>query len=384
MLTLSNTESMDFVKKLHYGFLLSLSFLLIHCGSESSNEKRAPATKDPVNQPNTPTTSFKTIEVKPSSFERSINITGRIKPLETIQISAEVQGKALSTGKLLDEAVRYRKGELLVKIDDAQFSLNLQSQKSQFQAALVRIMPQIKLDYADSHKAWDEYLRKFDPSAVLAPLPEVKNEQLQFFLSANNIFSSYYSIKSAEETLLKYEIKAPFTGIITQGNVTPGTIINPNVPLATFSRTDLFEVKAAVSSTYIANLKQGQKLELTHRNTGEVYKGTIHRIGGAIDPSTQSVPVFIRVSGKHLREGMFLESSLDANTYDDIVALPLAALNRSNQVHVIQDSLVSLKDVKPLIYEQDQVWVEGLNEGEQVITEEIIEPIVGTRAISKL
>lgn len=327
--------------------------------------------------------TYETIKASPQDQKQQVNITGRIVPLEKIQLVAEVQGKALATSRLLNEGVRYRKGETLIRIEDTQTQLNLQAQKSQFQSALVRIMSQVKLDYPKAHPAWDTYLRALDVSKPLPDLPEIKNEQLRFFLSANNIFSSFYNIKSSEELLSKYRITAPFTGVITQGNIAPGAVINPGVPLASFSRTDVYELKASVSTANIEKLKPGSKITLSHSNTGDEWTGTIHRFGGNIDPATQAVPIYIRLSGNKLREGMFLEAALETETYEDVVSLPLTALNRNNQVHVIQDSTVVLKNVDPVHYEQQIVWVKGLEEGTEVITEEVIQPIVGIKAIAK-
>ncbi len=359
---------------------IGLLFLGWSCSSDSETEAPAAAT-GPSAQPVAQIEKYRTLVAQPSDTARTINVTGRLQPLEQLQIVSEVQGKALSTSKLLNEGVRYRKGETLVRIEDEQYRFNLNAQKSQFQAALVRIMSQLKLDYPEAHPAWDTYLRNFDPGTSIPELPETSDDQLRFFLSANNIFSSYYSIKSAEELLPKYRIQAPFTGVIIQGQVAPGSVINPGSPLATFSRTDVYELKAAISAASIDRFNVGQKLNLTNKTTGKSWTGTIHRIGGAIDPGTQSVPIYVRVGGRGLRENMFLETNIDAGTQEAVVALPLNALNRNNEVHFIQDSTVQLREVIPVRYEGNQVWVSGLQGGEQIIVDDIIEPIVGSKAL---
>ena len=305
--------------------------------------------------------------------------------MEKLQIVAEVQGKVLPTKKMLNEGVSYRKGETMIRIENQQYLLNLQAQKSQFQSALVRIMSAIKLDYPDAHPDWDQYLKQFDATQILPELPAIKNNQLEFFLAANNVFSSYYSIKSAEELLPKYTIKAPYTGAITQGNVSVAAIVNPGVPLATYNRTDVYELKAAISSAQIKHFKIGQRITLIHNNTGEKYLGKVNRIGATIDPSTQAVPVFFRLnSAPSLKEGLFLEGKVSLAQEKEVVVIPLTALNRTNQVHLIKDSVVVLKEVIPIHYDGNQVWIRGLKGGEKVVVEDIIEPIVGTTAIPKI
>ncbi|MEM6763770.1 MAG: HlyD family efflux transporter periplasmic adaptor subunit [Bacteroidota bacterium] len=325
--------------------------------------------------------TYQTLRISLESKDQAVNVTGRTQSLESIQLTSEVQGRVLSSAKILNEGVSYRKGESMLKLDANTFSLNLKSQKSQFLATLVRLMPQIKLDYVEAHPSWDAYVKGFSVEGILPDLPEVNNDQLRYFLSANNLFTSFYALKSGEQTLSKYTIRAPFTGVVTSGNVSRGAVVNPGVPLASFSRTDVFEVKAAISAADLSDIKSGQKISLLHTSTGKTYQGTIKRLGGSVDPSTQSIPVFIQVSGKGLKEGMFLEASLGSGMVEQIAEIPLRAMNRTNQVHLIQDSIIILKEVKPISYTENRVWVSGLAEGDAVIIEEILAPIVGTKAI---
>ncbi|MEL6195361.1 MAG: hypothetical protein AAFR66_25115, partial [Bacteroidota bacterium] len=55
--------------------------------------------------------SFRTQKVVLQSTDQLVNITGRTQSLESIQITSEVQGKVLNTGKILNEGVSYRRGE---------------------------------------------------------------------------------------------------------------------------------------------------------------------------------------------------------------------------------------------------------------------------------
>lgn len=361
------------------GLLLSLA--VWQCSSEDNQQG---TTADAASKPAaTKIPSFQTLTANPADQARRVTLTGRILPSERLQIVAEVQGKVLPSKKILNEGISYRKGDLMIHIEDDQYRLNLQAQKSQFQTLLVRNMSKIKLDFPEHYDTWVDYLKSFDPKQLLPELPEVEDEKLNFFLSANDFYSSYYNIKSAEELLPKYQIRAPFTGIITQGSLVPGSVINPGAPIATLSRTDLFELKAPVSSADIKRFKVGQQIKLVHNNTGQTWTGRVHRIGGTMDPSTQSAPVFIRLSGRDLREGMFLEATLETDAYEKVVVLPLSAMNRNNQVHVIQDSVVVLQQVNPLHFDQDQVWVGGLEGGEKIIVEPLTGPIVGIRAVPK-
>ncbi|MEL7423296.1 MAG: efflux RND transporter periplasmic adaptor subunit [Bacteroidota bacterium] len=373
------------IKPLHLLALFVLAATCWQCTAEAKPDDASSTLEAGANKQAAAATlrTFATTQATPQDYQANIPITGRINALEQIPIIAEVQGQVEAGTKLLQEGVRYRKGETLVRIEDKQYRLGLQAQRSQFQSSLVRIMSQIQLDYPDAHGAWDEYLRNFKADQTLAALPEVTDDQLRYFLAAQGVFTTYYNIKSAEELLPKYRIKAPFNGIIAEGSISAGTVVSPGAQLARFSRTDIYEFKASLSASDIDKVRLGQQLQLRQPTNGKTYIGKVHRIGGTVDPGTQAVPVFVRVSGAGLRDGMFLETGMATEALSQVVAVPKDALTRDDQVHVIVDSTVILHKVQPVRYSEDVIWVTGLETGMEVITEQLTEPIVGLRALPK-
>jgi len=206
---------------------------------------------------------FSILRVEPGTVQSQISLTGRVVPLQKIDVVAQVPGIAESRRKLFEEGITFRRGEVLISLEDDEFLSNLAAQKSQFLASLVRIMSDVKIDYPKEFESWNQYLKKLDINQSIATLPEVDNEQLRYFLAANNIFNLYHTIKSQEETLEKYTIRAPFTGAVTQANLDAGGLVNPGVKLGEFIRTDEYEVQAAVSLEDVELVEPGQTVKLT-------------------------------------------------------------------------------------------------------------------------
>lgn len=368
-------------------FKVGLAMLCLSVMWSCDMQKETPEQGDiakavPVNMAPTPSTSlkFKTMTVSPADQSKKISLTGRIIPIDQVQIVAEVQGKALKTKKRFDDAISYQKDELIIAIDHTQFENELKAQKSQFKSLLVRIMSSIQLDYKEEHSDWEAYLKAFDENKPIVDLPKKTNEQLDYFLSANNIYSTFYSIKSSEEQLSKFKIYAPFSGAITNANLSPGAIVSPGVPLGTLSRTDIYEYQTSISIADVEVIRKGQVIELLSVTTGQRWQGKVHRVGKTIDPATQSVPVFLRVSGQELKSGMFLEAQINAKNYENVVRIPNELLTRNNEVHVIQDSVVVLKPVEVVSNDGREVLVRGLSSGEMLIAEQPNGPIVGAKA----
>ncbi len=347
--------------------------------SDSSGESQSTSAPDKTEN----IRKFATQSAEPQSIKHSISLTGRVVPQQKIDVVAQVQGVAESRRKPFEEGQTFQQGEVLLSLDDDEFRSNLAAQKSQFLASLVRIMSDMKLDYPTNFPAWNQYLKQLDINQSLSPLPKVENEQLRYFLSANNIFNLYHTIRSQEETLEKYTIRAPFTGAVTQAIIDAGGLVSPGVKLGEFIRTDQYEVQAAISIEDLELVEVGQTIPLRSRSISGEWMGRVNRIGKRVDPATQSVSVYLLVAGEQLKEGMYLVGDLASRTYENAVEMPKEVLTRQNQVYVIEDSVVKLKNVTPLEYQEVTVIVQGLAQNDQVITDLITSPIQGITAIPK-
>lgn len=352
--------------------IIGISSILLSCGDTHDSDK--------LQEESNYVKRFNTVVVHPSQLEEQTSITGRVIAAQQIEVVAQVQGIARSTRKAFKPGERFKTGEPLVWIDDTEFRNNLIAQKSQFMASLVRIMSDLKLDFPAAFAEWQNYLDQVNVTRELPALPEASQPKLRYFLAANNIYSAYYNIKSQEETLSKYIIKAPFDGVVAKSAFDAGALIRPNTQLGSFFRTDQYEILASVSAADIPQLTVGDEVHFTAASTQQSWPARVKRISQQVDAATQAVSVYFITSGAGLKEGMYLEGQLKAMRYDRAVEISRALMTRNHQVYLISDSLVQLKSVEPLAYYQDKVIVRGLAQGDLLITDEVQASVQGIKA----
>lgn len=359
-------------------FFIVLSLLFWQCSDEKNKSAKSPAKGGAL-----AIKEFRTQRVSTKSVERSISLTGRIIPLQRIDVVSEVQGTVMPSKKRFKEGMRFRKGETLLRLEDTKFRYNLTAQKSQFLSALILAMSDIQLDYPEAFDTWNSFLKRVKVDKPLPVLPETRNEQLRYFLASKNILNLYYGIQSSEETLRDYRIVAPFNGAITKAMVNSGDLVRPGVKVGEFIQTDTYEVKAAVAASDLPMLKVGQQVQLYARNIKKEVTGTIKRIGQSVDVSTQAVAIFLEVSDVDLKEGMYLEGGVQVGGFEDAYEIPKEILSRDNHVLVIRDSTVVAKPVTLLELNSKSAVVQGLSSGDLLIIDEVTDPIQGLRAIAK-
>jgi len=310
--------------------------------------------------------------VKNSQVAISVVESGRLLAKHRIELFAEVQGVMEATGKEFKPGVFYGKGEVIVSIRNDDFYANLQAQKSNLQNLITSILPDLRMDYPEAYKKWDDYLRNFDMNEQIDDLPEPSSDKEKFFVTGRNIYTTFYNTKNMEITLSKYKLAAPYNGILTDALITPGSLIRPGQKLGEFIDPYVYEMEVSVNKSILPSLKVGEGVLVRDaENHTNQSKGKIVRINGKVDRTTQTVKVFIELRGDHLKEGMYLEAIMKGQPIAESMEISRSLLVDESKVFVLKDSALQLVEVEPVFFNQKTVIVKGLNDGENLISKAV-------------
>lgn len=312
-----------------------------------------------------------TIHARNSVIPTTLNVQGELVAYDKIDIYAEVSGTLKETERPFKIGSYFPKDAVLIRVDDREAKLNLLSQKSNLLNAITQLMPDLKIDYPESFAHWKAYLDQFSVEEALRPFPEPLNDQEKFFIAARNLYSQYYSIKSAEERLSKYVLYAPFSGVITSISINPGALVRAGQPLGQLMNTNNYELEATVALSELKYIKPGNPVALYSDDIEGRWTGRIKRINDQVDPGTQTVKVFISVSGRELREGMYLRGEVEASPIPDAVTISRNMLQDQRFVYILQDSSLKLREVDVVKMTEDQAIVKGLTDETPLLKEMI-------------
>jgi membrane fusion protein (multidrug efflux system) len=322
----------------------------------------------PKNTVKTAATVF-TVTVVNQSIPVEIVETGILNAKNRIELFAEVQGVMLSSSPRFKAGQKFSQGQRLVSIESDVFRANLKSQKSQLLSLITSTLADLKLDYPASHPQWEAYVEDFDLNDGTPDLPEALDKKERLFLTGRNVYSTYYNLKNAEITLEKYNLYAPFNGMLTEGLVDPGTLIRPGQKLGSFVDPSVYEMETPVSAEMVKHLSVGQ--EATLSGVGQnpfLVTGKITRINSMVNSGTQTVNVYIEVKGDNLEEGMFMSANITASELENAFEIDRSVLFNGNQVFVAKDSTLIQKQVEPIHFDRQKVVVRGLTDGDQVLS----------------
>ena len=315
-------------------------------------------------------------EVKNGDVAIVISANGNLVAKNKVDIYSEVQGVLRPTGKDFRAGVAYNKGQTLLRINSQEFYASIQSQRSSLQNLIASIMPDIRLDYPDSFEKWNSYLKNYDINKSVQPLPNTSSDKEKYFITGKNIYTTFYNLKNLEAKLAKYNLRAPFKGVLTETLVTNGTLVRVGQKMGEFIDLSVFELPLSVNAGFADVLQVGKTVALQNLEKTKTWSGKVSRINGKIDQNSQTVQLFIEVKGKNLREGMYLGANVPVKTAVDAIEVNRKLLIENKFVYVVKDSVLDLVKINTVHFNENTVVVKGLKNDMQLVSK----PITGAYA----
>jgi membrane fusion protein (multidrug efflux system) len=287
--------------------------------------------------------------VKATKLSNDVFATGKIGAVNQIQILPEVSGKV--TGIYFIEGETVNKGSLLLKLNDADL-----------QAQLMKVKTQLKLS-------------------------EQKYARLKKLLEINGVSQEEYDVQEnealglkADEALIqtqiaKTNITAPFTGIIGLKNVSEGSFVGTNTPIASLVQVKPLYVEFSIPEKYSGIFKKGITIGFSSENvTGsKTYSATIYAVEPKIDDISKTMKARALYSGEQFfYPGSFVNVFAKLGETADALMIPTEAVIptlKGQKIILCKNQIATDATVSIGIRTDTKIQiVEGIHAGDTVIT----------------
>jgi membrane fusion protein (multidrug efflux system) len=287
-----------------------------------------------------------------STFQNKIQVSGSIISNEEVELRTEISGKVTAIN--FKEGQKVKKGNLLVKVNDADLQTQLQK-------------AEIKKKLAEDK----EYRQR-----VLLGKKGISQEVYDSAL--NDLNSAKVDIENIKAQIAKTEIRAPFDGTIGLRYISVGSYIDPSVKVATLQNLDQVKIDFAVPQRYASAITVGSKVRIK-TSAGKEYQVKIYALEQKIDPTSRTLNVrAIHPNSKgDLIPGSYVSVEIDLNDINNTVVIPTQALAMDisgETVYLYKGGVaVSQKVESGIRSESDVQIVKGLAVGDTVITSGIMQ-----------
>ncbi|WP_338156647.1 efflux RND transporter periplasmic adaptor subunit [Robiginitalea aestuariiviva] len=297
-----------------------------------------------------------------------VRANGNLTAKQRIALFSEVQGIFRGSAHPFKPGQPYSRGEVLLRIDASEYQASVQSAKSNLYNLITAAMPDLRLDFPEIYPKWQAYLDGFDLGGPTPVLPDMTSDKERYFINGRNIVTSYYNVKNLEQRLGKYVIRAPYSGVLTQADVTEGTLVRPGQALGVFINPSVYELEVAVNKSYSDFLKVGREVQLESLEGAGQYTGKVSRINAAVNQESQTVSVFIDVSSPKLKEGMYLEALIQGRQEEDAIEVPRKLLTERGELYILRDSVLDLVPATPVFFTEQTAVIKGIENGTVILT----------------
>ena len=313
----------------------------------------------------------------------SVKTQGEARPQTEIDLVPEIGGKIVYVSPNFIEGGIIKKGEVLLRIEDADYKVSViraQAQVAQAEQSVIR-------EKAEGEIAKQDYqelgIGKASPLALRLP------QQAQALASLQ---AAEAELASANLQLKRTEVRAPFTGRVKTKNSDIGQFVSPGRTLGRIFSTSIVEVRLPLSDSdlskidlpiaYVAkNRASAIDVELNAIIAGKrrYWSGKIMRTASTYDTQTRALFAIAEVvdpygsgaseNGYPLAPGLFVDAEISGKIYQEIIVLPRDGLRPDNEVYVVDDKgKANIRKVKVLDSDSERaLLLGGVDEGELVV-----------------
>ena len=291
--------------------------------------------------------------VKDTAVSNQIDITGTIDANERVNLTSQTAGNI--TGIYFTEGTRVSKGQLLVKV----YNADLQAQLQQIKAQMI-----LARDINNRNK-------------ILLEKEAVSKEEYETSLSSLNSMKAQADVIKAQMT--RTEVRAPFSGTIGLRNVSPGGYLSPATSIATLVNIDPAKLTFSVPERYLEIIGKGSKVAFTIESSHKEFNATVYAIEPALDATSRTITVRAKAPnpGNLLTAGAFAKINLTLDQIPKTIMVPTESVVpdiKSSKVYVYHNGLAVAKDVKTDLRTDTRIQIiSGLKQGDSIVVSGLIQ-----------
>jgi len=369
------------------GFLIILLGLLPSCRSVGAKGSAQEAVTVGVTK------------VSRKSLQRQITLSSELVPFQEIDVYAKESGYVQKL--YVDYGSRVKEGQLMATLEIPELEAQLQEDQAAVKNAtdeVSRAQHMLKR-YQAMHKVLDlEYTRLYGVSQTrpgLVAQQEVDDAQGKDLAAASEVDAAESALAAAQSSLVVSQSKlihdqalfdysritAPFSGVVTQRYANLGTLMQAGtssstqaMPLVRLSQDDLFRLVIPVPESSVRYIRVGDPVDVLVPSLNRRFPGKVTRFSVDVRQDTRTMHTEVDVPNpdRVLVPGMYAEAMLTLEGRDNVLAVPLEAVNHvGDQTSVYVVSPAGKVEVRVVTLglqtSTDAEVVSGVAEGESVI-----------------
>lgn len=287
--------------------LAIITLLFSSCGN---SEKNTTTDNRPVIQV--------TAKAPASGSGNNLTVSGMVEAVYNATLSTRMMGHVNRIHVNIGDKVS--QGQLLISINNS----DLQARRAQVNAGI-----------NEAQVAFNNAKRDFERFTALFAQNSASQKELDdmtaHYEMAKARLESANAMKAEVDAQFAYvEIRAPFSGVVTNRFVEAGAMANPGMPLIALEAPGNFEVRATVPERVISQIKPGETVEVHINAINKTIPGKVTEVSSSSSMTGGQFPIKVVLEKDDaLKSGMYATVQFPVAKTDDIpqmVTVPQEAI----------------------------------------------------------
>jgi RND family efflux transporter MFP subunit len=338
-------------------------------------------------------------KVTRKSLQRQITLSSELVPFQQIDVYAKESGFVKKL--YVDYGSRVKTGQLMATLEIPELEAQIQEDQAAIKNATDEVsfaehqLKRYQAQYKVLHLEYTRLNGVFESQPGLVAQQEVDDAQGKDLAAVSQVDAGGSALEAARSQLLVNKAKlvhdqalfayaritAPFAGVVTQRYANLGTLMQAGtssstqaMPLVKLSEDDLYRLVIPVPESSVRYIRVGDPVEVRVPALNRSFPGKVARFSLDVQEGTRTMHTEVDVPnpGRLLMPGMYAETTLTLEAKDNVLTVPLAALDHAgNQTTVyVASSTGKVEDravTMGLETSTDAEVVSGLAEGDSVI-----------------
>lgn len=381
------------LRTFHLRYLPLVALLPILAGCGTTQNVRA------GNQQTETVTTVGVVPVQRKPISRELTLSSELVPFQEIDVYAKESGFVKTL--LVDYGSRVQKDQLMATLEIPELEIQLQQDKALIQSAGDMVMhakneiSRVQNQHKVYHLEAERLKGVVEKQPGLVAQQEIDNAVGKDLAAESQVEAAQATMETAQsqleaakarlqrdQVMFEYsQIKAPFTGVVTQRFANLGTLMQAGtgsstqaLPLVRLSQDDKFRLVIPVPESYVKYIRVGDPVQVRVSSLDKVFPGKVARFSVDVNADTRTMHTEVDVpnTSRLLIPGLYAEATLMLDRKSNALVVPLQAVNQSGSEATIllvdhNNKLQERKITLGLQTASDAEVLAGLNEGDRVV-----------------
>ena len=322
-------------------------------------------------------------QAEQGDFHPTIQALGTVTAAQEITLTPRVAGEVVELSAAFDPGGFVRQGDILVRIDEADYRNVLAQRESELQQAISNL----EMEQGQSAKA------EMDFEQLGKEVPEdrrsliLREPQLRSAEAA--VQSARAAVDQARLDLERTAVRAPFDAQVLSREVNLGSQVASGDPLARLAGVDTYWVETTIPldklrwlSFYDNRQEVPSAVRIAHRTAwdeGQERVGYLYRLIGELEGETRLARVLVAVDDPlalsaaspnepALMIGTYVECFIEGREIADALRLRREYVRNDDTVWLMRNGALAIQPVDVLFRDADYAYIRGgLEAGDQVV-----------------